>query len=419
MMLVQNRRLLLNGSKLLLFFLVFTYCFQACSPRVLRPRAERTPKEKEAEKTDEKETEEPLPEAEVSASSNIALLLPFQLDKISGPYPNKADIDRSSLALDFYQGFKMGLDKLVAEGDRFTLDVIDSKDNVIEVQRLANSEAIKNAGLIVGPVYPSEIEAFSNNAQLGEKLQVSPLAAGNPAQYRVKNLVTVTPPIEVHASAIANYLKEHAKLSDRIVIVNPSDNDSKKFIDPLKEALRKAKLKYDEIQDVADLETTIGIVSKNYVIAGSTNSFSLMPLIERLYTLKEEEEYDIDLFGHPNWYKVKLDPVYLEALNTKISSSYFMSDTNVDVARFKEAYAHQYQLEPSEFAFKGYDTGLFFGSLLSKYPQDYAKQLLNQTYRGIATGFQFQYDINAGYVNYAVDILQFSNNAYGLLRTME
>lgn len=93
---------------------------------------------------------------------SIALLLPFQLNRISGMRPTAEDVKRSALALDFYQGFQLGLEELGDQGSKFNLQVIDSEDDNYRNSSLATSTVIKNASLIVGPIYPKEIKAFHN-----------------------------------------------------------------------------------------------------------------------------------------------------------------------------------------------------------------------------------------------------------------
>src|SRR5690606_34634666 len=128
----------------------------------------------------------------------IALLLPFELDKANQHAPSAADIKRSALALDFYQGFKAGLDALSAEGANFKLNVMDTRDDTGENARIAKLDEVQDAALVVGPVYPKEIQVFGFNAKLEHALQISPLAASMPSEFNLSNLVTITAPLPVH-----------------------------------------------------------------------------------------------------------------------------------------------------------------------------------------------------------------------------
>lgn len=413
MILVQNHRLPLNGSKILAVILLMGMLFGACAPKILRPGGGKGPKSpsKKTEEAEKKEDVKTGAKKEISFN-NIALLLPFQLDKVVDSLPNKRDVERSSLALDFYQGFKLGLDMLAKEGDNFKLHVLDTKDNTGEVQKLAVGKDIADAQLVIGPIFPTEINAFSSSADLKGKLQISPLAASNPSRYQIDNLVTVTPPIEVHAQVISKYIADKFGADGKVIIVSTNDEDSRKFIDPLKTALDALDVHYTEVTELSDIEANLAVTGKNLVISGSANQYFLSPLIADLYRLKTEQAYDLSLIGHPNWSKLDFNAEYLKALNTCISSSYFISEANDDVRKFRVNYFDLYKVIPSEFAFKGFDTGVFFGRLLARHPEDYVSRVAKEKHNGLSIGFDFKQNPNAGYVNNFVRLLHFNGTTY-------
>lgn len=412
MILVQNHRLPLSGSKILAFVLLLGM-LGACTPKVLRPGGRKETKEpsKETPEKEVKEGEKTSVEKRVHFN-NIALLLPFQLDKVVDSLPNKRDVERSSLALDFYQGFKLGLDNLTSGGDNFKLDVLDTRDDVAEVKRLASGKSIHDAALIVGPVFPTEINAFSNAVNLEGKLQISPLAARSPSQYQTNKLVTVTPPIDVHAQVLANYIASEYEIGDHVVILNNVDEDSEKLLVPLRASLDKKEVKYSELNELNEIEASLNTVGKNIVVNASTNQFFIAQLLASLYKLKTESAYDISLVGHPNWSKIDLNPDYLSALRTCISSSYVIDEKKSEVQKFRKDYFSRFKVIPSEFAFKGYDTGVFFGRLLANYPKDYAEKLVKEKHAGISIGFEFVHDPATGYINNSVRLLRFNGQFY-------
>ncbi|WP_134091202.1 amino acid ABC transporter substrate-binding protein [Olivibacter sp. XZL3] len=413
MILVQNHRLPLSGSKILAFVLLLG-TLGACAPKVLRPgggsKDTKEPSKEAPTKEERKERDKEI--VEKRHFNNIALLLPFQLDKVVDSLPGKRDVERASLALDFYQGFKLGLDNLTRNGNNFKLEVLDSRDNAGEVKRLAVGKSVEEAALIVGPIFPTEIDAFSTAANLAGKLQISPLAARSPSQYQTNKLVTVTPPIGVHAQVLANYIASEFEIGDHVVIINNIDEDSEKLLVPLRASLDKLDVKYNEVTDLGEIEINLNTVGRNIVVNASTNQFFIAQLLAGLYKLKTESAYDISLIGHPNWSRFDLNPDYLAALRTSISSSYFVDEKNLEVQQFKRDYFSSFNVNPTEFAFKGYDTGVFFGRLLAMYPKDYADRLLKEKHKGVSIGFEFVRDPATGYVNNSVRLLQFNGQSY-------
>src|SRR5690606_18813407 len=192
---VRNHRLRLNGSKWLVG-LTLVFLVAACTPKVRVLRGAGTqPPPKTQKPAEQDKTEENVAETEKVEVTNIALLLPFELNKANPRAPSAEDIKRSALALDFYQGFKLGLDALAEKGTNFRLNVLDTRDDPAENMRNAKLSEVQDAALVVGAVYPKEIQVFGFNASLEDALQISPLAASMPSEFNLPNLVTVTAPI--------------------------------------------------------------------------------------------------------------------------------------------------------------------------------------------------------------------------------
>jgi hypothetical protein len=122
-----------------------------------------------------------------------------------------------------------------------------------------------------------------------------------------------------------------------------------------------------------------------------------------------KNQYRLELFGHPNWIKVKsLDTEKLQWLNTHLTTSYFIDYKSTEVKQFVARYRDEYSLEPSEFAFKGFDSGYYFGNLLAKYGSEYVKNLSKEPYKGLHNSFNFKEDGKAGFINAHVLMLQYS-----------
>ena len=120
----------------------------------------------------------------------------------------------------------------------------------------------------------------------------------------------------------------------------------------------------------------------------------------------------IELFGHPNWSKENFDSTNLQLLNAKITTSYYVNSNQSNVRDFERKYAAKYKLTPSEYAYKGFDTGYFFGYMLAKYGDDYPEALLSENYKGLQTQYKFTKYPQWGYVNTYIRILEFDGYKY-------
>ena len=417
MILVRNLRLPLNGNKCLVGLMVLVLLVASCTPkvRVLRGPGSKAPTERET--PTEKEDKVTEPEVEEAVDFNqIALLLPFELDKANPHAPSAADIKRSALALDFYQGFKVGLDALSAEGANFKLNVLDTRDDAGENARIAKLDEVQNAALVVGPVYPKEIQVFGFNAKLDQALQISPLAASMPTEFNLSNLVTITAPLPVHVRALATHIADQYRQGDVVVLYKTSDESSRQLLTPLKTEIRRLKngnIQVVEVEDEAGLESRVHLDGKNLVVLATTNKYELSPILAQLRRLQEELSYDIRLFGHPNWSKLGFDAEDgLAALNTRITASYYVDNNATDVRRFDQQYRSEFGVAPTEFAYKGYDAAYYFGSLLVKHGADYRSHLEDTGYEGLHNAFKWEYNPSWGYVNNAISILQYGSGGF-------
>ncbi|SEL06693.1 ABC transporter substrate-binding protein [Parapedobacter koreensis] len=407
---VQNLRLQLNGSKYLIGIAIALFVM-GCTPKVRVLRGSGSSEPPKAETPAEKDkAEETAAEAEKVDVKNIALLLPFELDKANLHAPSAEDIKRSALALDFYQGFKLGLDELAAQGVNFKVNVLDTRDDAGENARIAKLEEVQNAALIVGPVYPKEIQVFGFNAALSDALQISPLAASMPSEFNLPNLVTITAPITAHVRALAAHIARQYQTGDVILLYNTQDAASRQFLSPLKVEIQRVKknAKVVEVQDEESLESSIHLSGKNLVVLGTANKYQISPVLAHLHKLQDELSYRINLFGHPNWSKLAFEENDgLQAFQTAITTSYYINAQEPDVRKFDQLYRQEFGIVPTEFAYKGYDAARYFGGLLAKYGAGYKEHIVQEEYAGLHNAFKFEYNPSWGYVNNAIAILQY------------
>src|SRR5690606_34788757 len=353
MILVRNLLLPLNGSRCLLGLSVLVL-LAACTPKVRVLRAPGSDVPVKTEKpTEEEETTGKSAEADAIDFNQIALLLPFELDKANPHAPSAADIKRSAMALDFYQGFKIGLDALSAEGANFKLNVLDSRDDAAENARIAKLDEVQDAALVVGPVYPKEIEVFGFNAKLGQTLQISPLAASMPSEFNLSNLVTMTAPLPVHVKALAAHIADQYQPGDVVIFYQTPDQGGKQLLAPLKTEIRKLKggnIRVVDAEDEESLESRVHLDGRNLVVLATTNRYEVSPILAQLRRLKEELSYDIQLFGHPGWAKLGFDAADgLAAFKTRITASYYVDSGAEDVRRFNQQYQSEFGIAPTEF----------------------------------------------------------------------
>ncbi|MFD0748874.1 ABC transporter substrate-binding protein [Mucilaginibacter calamicampi] len=408
---VQNHLLQLSGNKWLWLFLMMLG-LGACSPKVQPPAPSvKTATEEKPEVVKVQPKPVVVPPAKTSV---VSLILPFALNNLSAGYTNEG-LKQANLSVDFYQGFKMALDSLTAFGYNYELHVFDTQGQTSQSHALAYNSQIRVSDLIVGPVFPEDMKAFASVLKSARNPIISPLSPAAPSSIGNQNLITVTPPLQYHAIAAAKYATGKVK-AKRIFILNSGFTADKEYIGYFKKAvdsLTKKTVQFTEVVvSKGDLSTIIPRLSpttENVFVVSSTNQQFLMVTLQSLDDLSTK--YPVTLFGHPNWEKVTfLKAELLQRLKTHITSSDRVNYKAASTVKFLRNYRKIYKIEPSEYAIKGFDEGMYFGKLLANSGTANIKPDLEKTdFTGIHSDFNFVGLAGAGWVNTYVDVLTYVN----------
>lgn len=404
---VRNHLLQLSGNKWLLFFLT-ALVLSACSPKV-RPVTAPVKKQTETEKT--KVAEKP-PVKPVSAKPlTIAMMLPMGLDHLRpGSKYTSSGLTKANMSVEYYQGFKLALDSLTADGANFKLRLYDSKDEDAQSHSLALNPLIKNSDLIVGPVFPDGIKIFATGLNTKSPI-VSPLSPASPATINSDNLITVMPPLEYHGWGAAQFINDKLK-PKKIFILRSGFSQEQDYVRGFKNAtdsLSKKKVRIITVViskgQLSGLIPQLSKTEQNVFVVAATDQAFLNVTLRSLDTLNRH--YPVVLFGHPSWQKLgflKVD--ILQRLKTHITSADqvdYKSDASMEFIR---VYHRLYHVEPTDYAIKGFDEGMYFGKQLID--NNFAS-LDKADFTGLHNKFRFIKKPGLGWVNTHVNVLMYSN----------
>ncbi|HAL81897.1 MAG TPA: hypothetical protein DCO83_06405 [Mucilaginibacter sp.] len=409
---VVNRLQPLSGNRWLLF-LIIALISAACSPK-LQPVSVH-PVNKAAEKpVVNKQPVKPggIEKSAETKVSTISLLLPFDLDHLApGSSYTSVSLREADIALDYYRGFKLALDSLTAQGYNFKLLVFDTRGNKAQARSLANNPAIRGSGLIVGPVFPGDVKAFIANYPNGRQPIVSPLSPAPPSTFKSPQLITAIPPLEYHAWAAARYIKN--KINPKtIFILRSGFSDENDYIIPFKRAIDSLSKKHIKFVDITvihgqlnSLIPELSTTEKNVFVIPAKDQHFLNITLRALDTLSGT--YPVAVFGHPNWVSYPfLKADLLQRLDTHITSAdrvdYKAANTQTFIRQYKQAY----NTEPTNYAIKGFDEGLYFGQLLAA---DSLKNLATSDFTGLHNKFHLQKKTGLGWVNTHVSVYKYAN----------
>ena len=412
MTLALNRRLPLSGNNLRLVIILMLVWCASCSPKVRQAAVPEPyiPMPKPVEK--------PVVRQEVSTSpvslsvANIAMIMPFNLDEVSTGY-RSADLKKANMAVEYYQGFKLALDSLTANGYNYRLQLFDGKDNPGIAHSLGLNPKVRNSDLVVGPVYPESIKAFSIAFAGVRKPILSPLSPASPAVIKNNYLITATPPLSFHARRSAQYVNDRLK-AKKVFILRSGFTEENKYVLPFKQALDSlSKLRTKVISTTVvrgNLDALIPLLSKteaNIILLPSVNQAFLQVTLRSVDSIAKL--YPVILIGHPSWEGLAyLKADMLQRLKTVITSSDHISYKAGSTVAFIKAYRKAYHAEPGSYGIKGFDEGLYFGQLLARTetgmirPEKY-------NFEGLDNNFHFEKKPGVGWINTHVYILRYSN----------
>ncbi|MGF7024971.1 MULTISPECIES: ABC transporter substrate-binding protein [Sphingobacterium] len=421
---VQNRPLQLSGNKIWVAALV-ALCLASCTTKkstVLRSPSSGQGEQQTAvtkpvvdkDKTIAKVGDIQDVNGHAVKNNRIALLLPFELSGIAGTI-TKEDVERSSLALDFYQGFQLGLDKIAKEGALFDLQVIDSRDNVAYNATLGTAVNVKDAVLVVGPVYPREIKSFGQTFANKNVLQVSPLAATMASEFSLPNLVSITPSIRTHSETLAKYVADQYYTGDQILVYDAGDDESKQFLVNFVSEISKAnaQAKVKTVMSVNELNNSLVLTGTNHVISGTANKNLVKGLLDAMDERFLNPGNQFKLYGHPNMAKLSFENFEnMDFYGLTITSSNLVNESDSDTRKFIGNYKTAYKVDPSEFSYKGYDAALYFGRLIHKYGVDYVSRMTQDKFSGLNSDYKFEFYPKWGYANRALGIMVYHNKKF-------
>lgn len=416
MTLVQNHRLPLSGNKQL--WLLALILVSACSPKV-QPVG-RTGPQKPASTTNDANkplvspVDKTVGKPVTAKTSTIALLLPFSLDNVGSLKGySAADLKKANIAIDYYQGFKLALDSLTSRGYNYKLQVFDTKDEPGYTHSLSLNPSVNNSNLIVGPVFPEGIKSFIGKPSGLRKPLLSPLSPASPADFGSSNLITINPPLDYHAGGAAQFITNQLK-PKKVFILRSGFSADNKFIVPFKKAIdslskRKIQVIYFTVShgSLTALIPQLNNKVENIFIVPAVNQSFLSVTLRSLDTLARR--YPVTTVGHPNWDKLTfLKPDILQRIKTHLTSADKVNYRAMATVNFIKAYRKHFKSEPTQYAYKGFDEGLYFGELLAQNGNEIAR-LDAHDYMALHNSFHFVKKPGLGWINTHVNVFKYTN----------
>lgn len=354
---------------------------------------------------------EDIAEKQGQQNLRVAIMMPFSLDSI------KRDTNMKHF-VDFYRGCLIAADSLKNNGMHITIDAYDIGKTAMELGSVLSNEELKNADIIIGPAYSSQIYYVADFAKYNDIRLIIPFT-NNIKEVQDNNYIyqILCPQKQLYEKIANDYVSQWA--GKTVLIVKPDTigitYDKREFTDILIPKLQQAEIAceyiseknlHTEVDSIAAIPDSINENGQIYtktkeilLIIPTVNRPKLMELSEHISQIRSNK---VSLFAFPEWDGYQLKELYVKPLY--IFHNYKPNPVNEETQWFFATYYKRFgkidkQTKPS-FSLIGYDIMLYFGEQWknSGKGMDYHLEADTKT----QLSFDFERQGRGGYINKGV-----------------
>ena len=202
--------------------------------------------------------------------------------------------------------------------------------------------------------------------------------------------------------------------------------DKVDFINGLKEELKNNQITYKELKGEAinpeGMKMVVDSLRENVIIPTSGRNVALIKILpQMIITSREHPNYNMKLFGYPEWQTYTDDHLsnFFE-LDTYFYSSFYTNNLFPAAIEFTNAYRKWFSKDMAntfpKYGMLGFDTAFFFLQGLHKYGSNFEENMNQMDITPIQTGFKFERANNwGGFINRKVFFVNFTKD-YELIK---
>lgn len=351
----------------------------------------------------------PIEQPLVNQPKKLALLLPFNLNKVQNDTVNSV-ADRLkkdkflNMTLDFYSGALMAIDSAKQLGITVDVSVFDSEEtkNSSNVAKLIADNHLENFSAVIGPFYQTNVEKTAELLSANQVAVISPLSKEVGKFY--PNLFQTITSTSVLRSAIFDFMR--SKNGNVIAVVDKKKVSVKKYIVDNQKDVRlvslteigalipeslSSKLQKDRINYVV-LET------ESTVLIKATLKLLLSKLKEcaiQLVILEPNETLETDEIEFANLVQLKL-----------LYPSMTRENSSVNAEIFEKNYKLKNKVTPNAFAIRGFDV-TFDALMRLSQATTFSESTSTQVTEQVESKFDYFKNESGGFANKGLYILYY------------
>ena len=387
-----------------------------CIPYTKNKKDQVTPKpEATVAPTDTELFDKNKKESRKFSTIKAAVVLPFNVDGTGNP-------DEQLRMVEYYEGFLMAVDSLKEKGVSIDLYTYDSGKTTASVSQVLNKPEMKSMDIIFGPAHAEQVKPMADFAKKNNVRLVVPFTSkgddvfDNPSVYQIN-----TPQSYLYSEVYEHYLRKFPNANVIFLDAETGHNDKEDFIKGLKEELKNKQITFKELKGESinpeGMKLAVDSLRENVIIPTSGKNVALIKILpQMIVTAREHPNYDMKLFGYPEWQTYTHDHLssFFE-LDTYFYSSFYTNNLFPAAIQFTQSYRRWFSKDMANtyprYGMLGFDTAFFFLQGLHKYGSNFEDNMNNMMVTPIQTGFKFDRVNNwGGFINRKVFFVHFTKN---------
>lgn len=346
----------------------------------------------------------------------LAFLLPFltnQADPEGQTIPEKSD-----LALQFYGGASLALQKLSTEdGLNLSVEVFDTQAGDADFQRLLSNPRVDKAQVLIGPIRSSHVSIMAERIKKTRQILISPETPNMDLTSRNPDFIQTNPSLRAHCAAITHYVLKNHRPDAVTLICKQKEADRLPYF---QQANAPGSPRFAELI-MPDAATNFDNIDlQRYFRPGRTAVFILptwasqdflMAFLRKLRATRGSNR--VEVYGMPQWRNFEnIEPEYFAEMNVHVSAASYVDRSSEAARAFRQAFYDAYGAVPGDDAYNGYDVTLFAGKMLKKYGLSFPQKLASESFEGLHGAFQFAKVFSSGAIDDRLNEYDYLENTF-------
>ena len=372
-----------------------------------------------------------VPQPTAQGSYNIAVFLPFFVDKNKqirynpDPMADKAMYPRSYWALDLYNGILMAVDSLKKQGLNVNMMVYDTGKDSSRVARALDELQMVDLHLIIGPMYNSSVEQVSRFAKEKNVHLVAPVSQSSKRLVGYPNVSRTKASVSTQIDYLASYLGGHYNQENVIVVKSPNVKDLpllERFEKKMNATLALQTGNYRDSVLVSKTESN-SMKAMSAKFSGDKINILVLPSVDEAYVShfftmlsalrgRTYDGYRFMVFGIDQWADYEgVDYASRIKYNLHLTSPVhhdFESERAIDFIR---SFRGQFEgADPGKYSLLGFDVAYFYLTGLKLYGTGFEQHFGEIPVAPLSTSFDMQRNgAGNGFENRTVHILKYQD----------